>query len=79
MGEYVKQLKFRLVSTFEAVTNMRDIKVEKQKIQYERNLKPFNYEVGELVLRLKKATKKGVSKKLSPVWLPHPYKIVKKS
>lgn len=78
VGEYVKQLKFRLVSIFEAVTNMRDIKVEKQKIQYERNLKPFNYEVGELVLRLNKATKKGVSKKLSPVWLPHPYKIVKK-
>ena len=35
----------------------------------------LTYELGDLVLRANKAAKKGVSRK--PLWLPHPYKVVK--
>ena len=75
--EYVKQLRYRLGVFYEKAAATRDIRVEKQKLQFERNVKPFTYEINDLVLRANKTAKKGVSKKLAPLWLPYPYKVVK--
>ncbi|RNA43916.1 Gap-Pol poly [Brachionus plicatilis] len=75
--QYVKELKEHLRAVYKVVETNRDCKVEKSKIYYDRNIKPMEYQVGELVMLNKPSVKTGQSKKLVPKW-EGPYCILEK-
>ena len=74
---YVQELREYLTEVFKSVQDTRDIKVEKSRIYHDRNLKPVEYRMDDLVLLNKPQVKKGQSKKLSPKW-EGPYIIMEK-
>ncbi|RMZ99655.1 Gap-Pol poly [Brachionus plicatilis] len=72
LTQYVKELKEHLRAVYKVVETNRDCK-----IYYDRNIKPMEYQVGELVILNKTSVKTGQSKKLALKW-EGPYCILAK-
>ena len=73
---YVSELTTHLKEVYDTVAGNQDIAVQKQALNFDRNLHPFEYKIGELVLRLDKTSKVGMSKKLSPHYYSTPFVVV---
>ena len=67
--EYVKKLIERMQTAHEAARNSIKTKIMYKKKMYDQNSKLRSYSVGDFVYRLREGTKKGVSKKLLPLWV----------
>ncbi|CAF0929655.1 unnamed protein product [Brachionus calyciflorus] len=65
---YVKELKEKFLEVYNCVQNNTDSKVKKTKFYHDRNLKPNDYKVDELVMLNVPKIKQGLSKKLAPKW-----------
>ena len=61
VADYITKLKNTLAEAYKKVISTRDVKVMKQKLLYDRNLRPFSYDKGDLVLREIKTVKKGLT------------------
>ncbi|CAF1066299.1 unnamed protein product [Brachionus calyciflorus] len=65
---FVEELQEKLREVYKNVMKNRDFMVEKSRIQHDRNIKPFEYKVEDMVMLNQPQMKKGLSKKLSPKW-----------
>ncbi|RNA35650.1 Retrovirus-related Pol poly from transposon, partial [Brachionus plicatilis] len=74
---YLSQLKDHLEEAFRQVEKNQEIKLEKTKWLYNRNIKPSSYKEGDLVLKNVVTIKPGLSKKLALKW-EGPFLIIKK-
>ncbi|RNA34491.1 Transposon Ty3-I Gag-Pol poly, partial [Brachionus plicatilis] len=74
---YLSQLKDHLEEVFRQVEKNQEIKLEKTKWLFNRNIKPSSYKEGDLVLKNVVTIKPGLSKKLALKW-EGPFMIIKK-
>lgn len=76
-SEYARELSSRLKSVYAVVNRNKGVKLKQQKINYNRKIKPFTYEEGDLVLKDKPSrTRNGQFRKLG-IKFDGPYKIIK--
>ena len=73
--EYTRELKENLIATFARVQENRDFHMDKAKLIYDRQIRPPNFDVGDLVLVKDSKTTPGKNKKLSNRW-EGPYKVL---
>ena len=59
--EYINNLKQTIKRSLEIALKNRDVKMEKAKWYHDRNIKKFNYKIGDLVLANHPKLKKGLS------------------
>ncbi|RNA27067.1 integrase core domain [Brachionus plicatilis] len=74
---YLSQLRDHLEEVFRQVEKNQEIKLEKTKLFYDRNIKPSSYKEGDHVLKNVVTIKPGLSKKLALKW-EGPFLIIKK-
>jgi hypothetical protein len=77
VDRYLTQLQSHLLEVFEQVEKHQEMKLEKTKWLYDRNIKPITYNEGDLVLKNVVTVKTGLSKKLAKKW-EGPYVVVKR-
>ena len=76
-SEYARELSSRLKSVYAVVNRNKGVKLKQQKINYNRKIKPFTYEEGDLVLKDKPSrTRNGQFRKLG-IKFDGPFKIIK--
>ena len=76
-NEFAADLQSSLQDAFKRVSESRDLKMNKAKLIYDRQIRSPNFEIGDRVLVLDSASKVGRNKKLSHRW-EGPYKILSK-
>lgn len=59
VSTYLKKLKNTLAEAYNQIISSRDINIAKSKLYYERNIRPFSYKTGELVLKESRPLLKG--------------------
>jgi hypothetical protein len=50
VNEYLKNLKKTMEKSFEIVKRNRDVRMEKAKLDHDRQIKKFEYKIGDFVL-----------------------------
>ena len=76
-SEYARELSSRLKTAYATVNRNKNVKLKQQKINYDRKIKPFVYEEGDLVLKDKPSrTRNGQFRKLG-IKFDGPYKIIR--
>jgi hypothetical protein len=79
-GEYASNLRHSFVDAYRLVKKNRDMRMNKEKINYVRRVRAANYigdKVGDKVLLLNEAKKAGISNKFRKSWIG-PYEIIGK-
>ena len=76
--EYASNLRHALVDAYRLVKKNRDMRMTKEKINYDRRVRAANYKVGDKVLLLNEAKKAGISNKFRKSWIG-PYEIIEKN
>jgi hypothetical protein len=74
-GKYAENVRNSLETAFRLVKTNIDTKVLKNKIIYDRRARAAKYKVGDNVMLLEEAVKKGTSNKLRKKW-KGPYKVI---
>jgi len=74
-AEYVKQMKDRLKQIFETVRKDTEIKVDKTKILYDRNVRGADFSLKDKVWLINSERKKGKNPKLAKLW-KGPFEII---
>jgi hypothetical protein len=77
-SRYVADLVENMQLAYKNVVQTRDLKVDRQKLIYDRHLRPFIYAPGDWVLKNQKKTTPGRSAKLAPKWVG-PYEVVEQT
>jgi len=72
---YAQNLKSTLQEAYKWAEINRDSRVDKEKINYDRKSRAAKYQIGDLVLLLDEAKKKGVSNKFRKKW-KGPYSVI---
>jgi hypothetical protein len=76
-SEYARQLSERLRFVYARINRNKALKLDKYKLNYDRKIRPFHYEIGDLVLKDKPArTREGRYRKLG-IKFDGPYKVLK--
>jgi hypothetical protein len=76
--EYASNLRHTLVDAYRLVKKNRDMRMNKENINYDRRVRAANYKVGDKVLLLNEAKKAGISNKFRKSWIG-PYEIIGKN
>ena len=74
-GQYAESVQISLETAFRLVKKNIDTKVMKNKIIYDRRARAAKYKIGDNVMLLDEAIKKGTSNKLRKKW-KGPYKVL---
>ena len=74
---YASTIQDELRKAYSRVSEIRDLKMDKAKLRYDRQVRAASFKLTDLVLLLDTAMKKGVCKKLSKKYRG-PYKIIAK-
>ena len=73
--EYADRTQNKLKKLFKLVKNNQELKMNKAKLRYDRNVRAAKVKEGDLVLILDQGPKKGLNKKLMPRW-KGPYRVL---